>query len=134
MARTQSKKRRLLGFTKTSNSASGLTSSPGRSETRAGDFSSIPETSSLAYPGRLARMRRFFHRSNQGPSTAIPTEVADTQASGGAQVASDQAVVAASAGSRAQDQQDQPQTAPTKNAEKSVAKPEPEPELEPKPK
>ncbi|KAI6108678.1 hypothetical protein EDD16DRAFT_1729110 [Pisolithus croceorrhizus] len=123
MARTQSRKRRLLGFKKTSNSASGLASvrshpfpkSPGRSETRAGDFPSIPEASSLAYPGRLARMRHFFHRSNRGPSTAIPTEVADTQAGGEAQVASDEAVVAAGAGCRAQDQQEQPQTAPTKN-------------------
>ncbi|KAI6097898.1 hypothetical protein F5141DRAFT_453882 [Pisolithus sp. B1] len=92
MARTQSKKRCLLGFAKTSNSASGLASSPGRSETRVGDFSSIPETSGLASPGRLARMKRFFHRSNQGPSTASATEIIDTQDSVGAQVAPDQDV------------------------------------------
>ncbi|KAI6095118.1 hypothetical protein EV401DRAFT_2203018, partial [Pisolithus croceorrhizus] len=148
MARTQSKKCRLLGFAKSSNSESGLASnqSSGRSETRAGDFSSMPETSGLASPGWLARMRSFFHRSNQRSSIATATGIIDTQDSVGAQVSPDQGVAAASAGSGGQDQQEQPQTAPAKNAEKSVAKlepepkpklqpePEPEPKLDPKPK
>ncbi|KAI6100022.1 hypothetical protein EV401DRAFT_925616 [Pisolithus croceorrhizus] len=51
MARTQSKKRRLFGFAETSNSTSGPASSPGRSETRAEDFVSIPETPGMVSPG-----------------------------------------------------------------------------------
>ncbi|KAI6123717.1 hypothetical protein EV401DRAFT_2195822, partial [Pisolithus croceorrhizus] len=136
MARTHSKKRRLFGFAKTSNSTSGLASSPGRSETPAGDFASIPETPSMASPGRLARMRHFFRRSNQGPSTVAVTEITDTQVRVGAQVTPDRDAGAASTGGGAQDQQEQPQASPAKNAEKSVAKPEPEskPKLEPEPK
>ncbi|KIK24645.1 hypothetical protein PISMIDRAFT_397514 [Pisolithus microcarpus 441] len=64
--------------------------SSGRSETRVGNLASIPETLGRASPGRLARMRRFFHRSNQGSSTAIATEVTDTEAGGVPQVAPDQ--------------------------------------------
>ncbi|KAI6127646.1 hypothetical protein EDD16DRAFT_1516621 [Pisolithus croceorrhizus] len=131
MARTQSKKRRLFGFAKTSNSTSGLTTSPGRSETRAGDFASISETPNMV-SGRLAPARRFFRRSNQGPSTTTATEITDTQVGVGAQVAPDQEAAAASTGGGAQDQQEQPQAAPAYHVEKSVAKPEPEPKPEPK--
>ncbi|KAI6096657.1 hypothetical protein EDD16DRAFT_1732862, partial [Pisolithus croceorrhizus] len=146
MARTQSRKRRLFRFAMASNSASGLASSSGRSETRAGDFSPIPETSGLAPPGRLARMKRFFHRSNQGPSTATATEIIDTQDSGGVRVAPDQGAAEETTGGGAQEQQEQPQAAPTKNLEKLAAnpnlepkpklqpEPEPEPKLDPKPK
>ncbi|KIK14898.1 hypothetical protein PISMIDRAFT_342730 [Pisolithus microcarpus 441] len=140
MARTQPKKRRLFEFAKTSNSASGLASSPGRSETRVGGLPSIPETVGRASPGRLAKMRRLFRRSNQGSSTAIATEVTDTQAGGVPQVATDQDATARSTGGEAQEQQEQPQAAPTEHAEKSVDKPEPalksklEPESEPEPK
>ncbi|KAI6131088.1 hypothetical protein EDD16DRAFT_962365 [Pisolithus croceorrhizus] len=121
MARTHSKKRRLFGFAKTSNSTSGLASSPGRSETPAGDFASIPETPSMASPG---------------PSTVAVTEITDTQVRVGAQVTPDRDAGAASTGGGAQDQQEQPQASPAKNAEKSVAKLEPEskPKLEPEPK
>ncbi|KAI6102539.1 hypothetical protein EV401DRAFT_1893879 [Pisolithus croceorrhizus] len=117
MARTQSRKRRLFLFARASNSASGLASnqSSGRSEGRAGDFSSIPETSGMTPPGRIARMRRFFHRPNQRPSPATATEIIVTLDNGGAQVSPDQGVAAASAGSGGQDQQEQPQTAPAKN-------------------
>ncbi|KAI6103703.1 hypothetical protein EDD16DRAFT_299992 [Pisolithus croceorrhizus] len=135
MARTQSKKRRLFPFARASNSASGLASSSGRPETRAGDFSSIPETSGLTPPGRLARMKRFFHRSSQGPSVATATEIIVTQDSGEAQVAPDQDAAEATTGGGAQEQQEQPQAAPTKNLEKLAAKPnlEPKPKLQPEP-
>ncbi|KAI5999220.1 hypothetical protein EDD15DRAFT_141510 [Pisolithus albus] len=133
MARTQSKKRRLFGFAKTSNLTSGLASPPGRSDTRVGDLTSIPETC-RASPGRLARMRRFFHRSNRGSPTAIATEATDTQAGGVHQVAPDHDATARSTG--AQEQQKPPLPAPTEHAEKSVTKQEPEPKLalEPEPK
>ncbi|KAI6103306.1 hypothetical protein EDD16DRAFT_1715303 [Pisolithus croceorrhizus] len=135
MARTQSKKRRLFPFARASNSASGLASSSGRPETRAGDFSSIPETSGLAPPGRLARMKRFFHRSSQGPSAVTATEIIVTQDSGGAQVAPDQGAAEATTGGGMQEQQEQPQAAPTKKLEKLAAKPnlEPKPKLQPEP-
>ncbi|KAI6114846.1 hypothetical protein EDD16DRAFT_1520919 [Pisolithus croceorrhizus] len=133
MARKQSKKRHLLRFAKTSNSMSGLASSPGRSEAQAGNCSSIPETSGIISPGRLARMRRFFHRSNQGPSTTITPETTDIQAGGGvqeqqqhSQAAPDQDAAATSTG-EAQEQQKQPHAVSTKDAGKSVAKPEPTP-------
>ncbi|KAI6096688.1 hypothetical protein EV401DRAFT_2202737 [Pisolithus croceorrhizus] len=115
MARTQPKKRRLFPFAKTSNSASDLASSPGRSESRAGDFSSIPETSGLTPPGRIARMRRFFHWSNQRPSPVTATEITDTQDSVGTQVALDQGAAETTTGGGAQEQQEQPQAAPSKN-------------------
>ncbi|KAI5999205.1 hypothetical protein EDD15DRAFT_140743 [Pisolithus albus] len=117
MARTQSKKRRLCGLVKTSNSTSGLASSAGRSETRVGDLPSIPETLGRASPGMLARMRRFFRRSN-------------TQASGVPQVAPDQDFAARTTGEGVQEQQELAQAAPTEHAENSIAKPEPELESE----
>ncbi|KAI6096922.1 hypothetical protein EDD16DRAFT_1527833 [Pisolithus croceorrhizus] len=136
MTRTLSKKRRLLRFAKTSNSMSGLASSPGRSEAQTGDCTSIPETSGMASPGRLARMRRFFHRSDQGPSTTIAPETADTQAGWEQQqhshVAPDRDAAAISTGG-VQEQQKQPQTISTKDAGKSVAEPEPESNLRPEP-
>ncbi|KAI6096495.1 hypothetical protein F5141DRAFT_1067658 [Pisolithus sp. B1] len=120
MARTQSKKRRLFGFAKTSNSTSSLTSPLGRSETRAGDPASVPENPGTTSPGRLARMRRYLLRSKQGPSATTATETTDRQASGGPQVPPDQgrfdeqaAAITTSGG--AQDQEEQPRTAPTKN-------------------
>ncbi|KAI6096313.1 hypothetical protein EDD16DRAFT_1673389 [Pisolithus croceorrhizus] len=80
----------------------------------------------MVSPGRLARMRRFFHRSNGGPSTATET-VTDTQDGLGAQAAPHQDAAAASTGGGAQVQQEQAQAARTQNFEKLVAKPEPEP-------
>ncbi|KAI6095886.1 hypothetical protein EV401DRAFT_1160224 [Pisolithus croceorrhizus] len=135
MARTQSKKRRLFPFAKTSNSESGLASSSGRSEGRAGDFSSIPETSGMTPPGRIARMRRFFHWPNQRPSPATATEIIVTPDSGGPQVAPDQDAAATVIGGGAQQQQEQPQAPPTEHAEKLVTKQEPEPKskLQPEP-
>ncbi|KIK24638.1 hypothetical protein PISMIDRAFT_397348, partial [Pisolithus microcarpus 441] len=133
MARTQSKKRRLFGLVKTSNSTSVVASSPGRSETRVGDLASISETPGRAASGRLARMRRFIRRSNQDSSTAIAAEVTSTQAGGVPQVAPDQDATARSTGDGAKEQQEHPQAILTEHDEKSVAKPEPEPKskLEP---
>ncbi|KAI6149858.1 hypothetical protein BKA82DRAFT_391021 [Pisolithus tinctorius] len=131
MARTQSQKRRLLGFVKPSNSTSGLSSSPGRSEARAGDFASIPETLSMASPGMLSRMKRFFHRSNQGPSATIATPIADID--GGAQeereqpqAPADPDVAATSTSGAVQEQQETSQAVPTNDVGKSIAKSEPE--------
>ncbi|KAI6149820.1 hypothetical protein BKA82DRAFT_3269383 [Pisolithus tinctorius] len=78
MARTQSKKRRLLGFAKTANSTAGLASPPGRLQARAGDVGPVSETSGMTSLGMFARMKRFFHRSNKGLSTTIATETAGT--------------------------------------------------------
>ncbi|KAI6144408.1 hypothetical protein BKA82DRAFT_2395492 [Pisolithus tinctorius] len=133
MARTQSQKRRLLEFVKPSNSTSGLASWPGRSEARAGDLASVPATIGMASPGMLARMKRFFNRSNQGPSTTIAAEIAGPGTSGGAQKEQEQSqaapgldAVATSSGDGAQAQQETSQTVSTKNVEKSIVKPEPE--------
>ncbi|KAI5995516.1 hypothetical protein EDD15DRAFT_2518144 [Pisolithus albus] len=127
MARTQSKKRRLLGFVKTSYSTPGPASPPGRADARAGDFATIPEKSGMASSGRLARMRRFFYRSKQGPSTAIATEIVDTQADGGTQEQRHQSQVVVpdqdfdgqpattSTSGRPQEQQKQSQAGPTKD-------------------
>ncbi|KIK20401.1 hypothetical protein PISMIDRAFT_12997 [Pisolithus microcarpus 441] len=72
MARIQSKKRRLLGLVKpSSNSTSGLATSPGRSQARAGNLDSTSGTTRMASEGTLARMRRFFHRLKRGPSTTV---------------------------------------------------------------
>ncbi|KAI5992592.1 hypothetical protein F5J12DRAFT_859672 [Pisolithus orientalis] len=78
MARTQSKKRRLLGFAKTANSTASLALPPGRLQARAGDVGPVSETSGMTSLGMFARMKRFFHRSNKGLSTTIATEAAGT--------------------------------------------------------
>ncbi|KAI6149840.1 hypothetical protein BKA82DRAFT_391356 [Pisolithus tinctorius] len=122
MARTQSRKRRLLGFVKPSNSTSGLASSSGRSEARAGDLASVPATSGMASPGMLARMKRFFSRSNQGPSTTIAAEIAGPGSSGAVQKEQEQSqaalgldAAATSSGGGAQAQQETSKTVSTKN-------------------
>ncbi|KAI5992598.1 hypothetical protein F5J12DRAFT_436433 [Pisolithus orientalis] len=133
MARMRSKKRRLLGFLKPSNSMSGLASSPRWSETRPGDFASVPQALSAASPGMLARAKRFFYRSGQGSSTPIATEIADTGTSGRTheqreppEAALSQYGAVASTSFGAQKRQEQAQSAPTNDAEKSIAKPDPE--------
>ncbi|KIK26416.1 hypothetical protein PISMIDRAFT_275088 [Pisolithus microcarpus 441] len=91
MARTQSKKRRLLGLVKSSNSMSGLATSPGRSQVRAGNFASTSETTGVASQGMLTRMRRLFRRSKQGPSPTVLTGISTvTAADMGAQERRDQ--------------------------------------------
>ncbi|KAI6109388.1 hypothetical protein EV401DRAFT_361521 [Pisolithus croceorrhizus] len=83
MARTQSKKRRLFGFAQQSNSTPGLSLPPGTSQARAGGFASVSESSGMASAGKLARMRRLFHRSKRGTPATIASEVADREISGG---------------------------------------------------
>ncbi|KAI5992363.1 hypothetical protein F5J12DRAFT_457567 [Pisolithus orientalis] len=87
----------------------------------------------MASPGMLARMKRFFNRSNQGSSTTIAAEIAGPGSSGGVQKAQEQSqaapdldAAATSSGGGAQAQQETSQTVSTKNVEKSIAKPEPQ--------
>ncbi|KAI6149511.1 hypothetical protein BKA82DRAFT_874103 [Pisolithus tinctorius] len=134
MARTQSRKRRGLGFARASDSSAGFASVHRRSEARAGDFASLSEPSNMASPGLLARMRRFFHGSNRGPSTTIATETTATGTSGRApeqqeqsQAIPDQDVAATGTSGGAQEQQQKPLMALTEEAKESIAKSEPEP-------
>ncbi|KAI6148483.1 hypothetical protein BKA82DRAFT_456734 [Pisolithus tinctorius] len=123
MARTQSRKRRVLGFTRASYSTAGFASVPGLSEARAGDFSSLPESSGMTSPGLLVRIRRrFFHGSNQGPSTTIATEATDTGIGGRApekqeqsQAIPDQNAATTGTSGRAQEQQQKPLMALTED-------------------
>ncbi|KAI6119779.1 hypothetical protein EDD16DRAFT_1726424 [Pisolithus croceorrhizus] len=116
MARTQSKKRRLFGFAQQSNSTPGLSLPPGTSQARAGGFASVSESSGMASAGKLARMRRLFHRSKRGTPATIASEVADREISGGVgeqreqlQAAPPQGVAATGTNAGAQDEEEKAQ-------------------------
>ncbi|KAI6112645.1 hypothetical protein F5141DRAFT_1272354 [Pisolithus sp. B1] len=78
MARMQAKKRRPFGFVRISNPAAGLATSPMQPHARAEDVSPVSETLSMASRRMLVRMRHFFHRSSEGPSTTVATETTGT--------------------------------------------------------
>ncbi|KAI6109383.1 hypothetical protein EV401DRAFT_1891420 [Pisolithus croceorrhizus] len=98
-----SKKRRLFGFAQPSNSTPGLSLPPGTSQARAGDFASVSEPSGMASAGKLARMRRLFHRSKRGTPATIASEVADREISGGVEEQREQLQAAPPQGVRCRD-------------------------------